>query len=327
MSGGIIILMSIALAGASYGIGVLPLSVTFSKSTLGALTALGTGLLLGAGLGIIIPEGVETLASAYAGSDFPTSTISIALLLGFTFMLGVEQFTSSHSHSPLITPSITLEMNHSKELPSLPDVEFDAELDDLEDQATHSSRHSIEAQSDIQKVAVPLTLGLFIHGLADGLALGVSSLSDSSSGGLSDLSLVVFLALLIHKAPTTLAFTMSLLSTSLSRSQCKRHLALFSASTPIGAISSYFLLSIFGAGGGGKLTGFALLVSGGSFLYVATVLQPVSDHSHPTSSGGLGRKARALVVIIGVFIPFAIAFTFDHAHHVHLESPNIISSH
>jgi len=43
--------------------------------------------------------------------------------------------------------------------------------------------------------AYPLTLGLVVHGLADGLALGVSALGDTET----DLSLVVFLALIIHK--------------------------------------------------------------------------------------------------------------------------------
>jgi zinc transporter 9 len=49
--------------------------------------------------------------------------------------------------------------------------------------------------------AWPLTLGLCVHGLADGLALGVSALSSSEAGTehAQDLSLVVFLALAIHK--------------------------------------------------------------------------------------------------------------------------------
>jgi zinc transporter 9 len=52
------------------------------------------------------------------------------------------------------------------------------------------------------KAAFPLTFGLVIHGLADGLALGVSSLStkgavEGAAG--SGLSFVVFLALLVHK--------------------------------------------------------------------------------------------------------------------------------
>ena len=42
--------------------------------------------------------------------------------------------------------------------------------------------------------ALNATLGLVIHGTADGIALGASSLSDRSS-----LGLIVFLAVLVHK--------------------------------------------------------------------------------------------------------------------------------
>ena len=48
--------------------------------------------------------------------------------------------------------------------------------------------------------ALPLTLGMVLHGLADGLALGVSALSgDSDAHSSTNLSLVVFMALAIHK--------------------------------------------------------------------------------------------------------------------------------
>ena len=42
-------------------------------------------------------------------------------------------------------------------------------------------------------------LGLVIHGLADGIALGASSLSDRSS-----LGVIVFLAVLVHKGEWSL---------------------------------------------------------------------------------------------------------------------------
>ena len=37
------------------------------------------------------------------------------------------------------------------------------------------------------------------------------------------------------------------MSTSLSRAECKNHLLLFSASTPVGAIASYVSFSFLGA--------------------------------------------------------------------------------
>lgn len=52
-----------------------------------------------------------------------------------------------------------------------------------EECADHATAHGMSA-----------TLGLVIHGLADGIALGASSLSDNKQ-----LGLVVFLAVLVHK--------------------------------------------------------------------------------------------------------------------------------
>jgi len=162
--------------------------------------------------------------------------------------------------------------------------------------------------------AYPLTLGLVMHGLADGLALGVSALSNTET----DLSLVVFLALIIHKAPTALALTTSLLSTALPRSECKKHIAFFSASTPFGALVSYGLFSFLEAGGEGDWTGTALLISGGTFLYVATVLQPVSHssetHSMPPEEKEMSKFSRALLMVIGMFLPFMIGALLGHGH-------------
>lgn len=48
--------MSMVLGVTSFGIGTLPLFFSFSKNKIVYLSTVGTGLLLGAALGIIIPE-------------------------------------------------------------------------------------------------------------------------------------------------------------------------------------------------------------------------------------------------------------------------------
>ncbi|KAH9841946.1 Zinc/iron permease [Rhodofomes roseus] len=340
-----VLFMSVLLAAASFGIGVLPLSFAFSKPALAKLSALGTGLLLGAALGVIIPEGVETLAESSSSSssghaELPTTAIALSLLGGFTFMLLVEQFLSPHSHT---SPALPTSPPHTRK-PSLADgpstVEFDAELElsQLERaegiafgsgdggaaaRRVHRRSDSVSGDGEGKARAVPLTLGLVMHALADGLALGSSALSGTAEGGVgageagsvvpSGLSLVVFFALVIHKAPTALALTTSLLSTSLSRTDCKRHIAAFSLSTPLGALASYALLSWFGVGdtavGAGRVPGVAMLVSGGTFLYVATVLRP--GHAE---EGDVGHKTRTACTLLGMFVPVAIGAFVGHDH-------------
>ncbi|KZT63969.1 hypothetical protein DAEQUDRAFT_770127 [Daedalea quercina L-15889] len=410
-----VLFMSFLLAAASFGIGVLPLSFAFSKPALARLSALGTGLLLGAALGVIIPEGIETLAeppsmSTAEHAALPTTAIALSLLGGFTFMLLVEQFLSPHSHLP---PALPASQPHTRK-PSVADgpstVEFDADLElsqleRAEGIAFESAETSASANGTVRRQhrrsgsvsgdegkarAVPLTLGLVMHALADGLALGSSALSSAGDGSgsagsegagsvfPSGLSVVVFFALVIHKgkplfqgprsslsvichtnlpfafhfklqpprchqrslpptrarsalspfapgplvwidraAPTALALTTSLLSTSLSRADCKKHIAAFSLSTPLGAIASYALLSWFKLGtasaGAGRVPGVAMLVSGGSFLYVATVLRPISGHGH-AEEPDIGHKTRTLFTLLGMFVPVAIGAVVGHDH-------------
>jgi len=112
-----------------------------------------------------------------------------------------------------------------------------------------------------------------------------------------------------------LALTTSLLSTALPRLECKKHIAFFSAATPFGALVSYGLFSFLEAGNEGDWTGIALLVSGGTFLYVATVLQPVSHHSSGTPvPEDMSKLARAALMVTGMFLPFTIGALLGHGH-------------
>jgi len=314
-----LVLMATMLGVGSFAVGVLPLSFTFSKMTLACLSSLGTGLLLGTALGVIIPEGVETIATTNSSTTFPTTTIALALIGGFSFMLLVEPVIHSVSahggpapqHAPLPTSDPTPSSNNHPSA-DLGTVEFDVELGELEqvegiaaDVLNHTApmRHKDITLEESAVVAYPLTLGLMVHALADGFALGSSAVAPVDKS----LSLVVFLALLVHKAPTVLALTTSLLATSLPRSECRKHVAVFSASTPVGAFFSYALLSVVRINSEGNWTGVAMLLSGGTFLYVATVLQPGK-----ASSEALNERLRLSLTIIGILIPVMIGAVLGH---------------
>jgi len=325
----VLITLSGLLGLTSFGVGILPLSFTFSDRHMSSLSILGTGLLLGAALGVIIPEGIEALARTRPPpAELDGPSIALPLLFGFTFMLVVEQLSSSHVHE-----------HHGMHRPAHPRTSagvgerheiFDVELAGLPDEGddavspshvhTHLRRASANGSSNgVARIdgggatpssAYPITIGLAVHGLTDGLALGASVLSNNPSTHSYGLSLVVFLALAIHKAPTSFAYTVSLMSTSLSRAECKSHLLLFSASTPVGAIASYVAFSFLGARHVDEV-GIALLISAGSFLYVATVLQPVSQ-DHSPAADGIGTKMRISILVLGIVTPFMLGTLFDH---------------
>ncbi|KAH8825055.1 Zinc/iron permease [Flagelloscypha sp. PMI_526] len=313
-----LLIMSALLGAASFAAGNIPLAFSFSKDHITRLSTLGTGLLLGTALGVIIPEGIESVS--HTSSELPVSKIAFSLLVGFSLMLIVEQLISPDAHVGHSHGGVALKDQNTA-------VEFDAELSDLERTERGGSEVPTSGANEplhiVQKRALPLTFGLIMHALADGLALGVSALSTGHGEGdegkaeshehTSSLSLIVFVALIIHKCPTALALSTSLLSKNLPRNECRKHLAVFSASTPLGAIASYFLFSILGAGSSGSdLAGLALLLSGGTFLYVATVLQSVSSPSEGARE--MKDTLRVGLIVAGIFIPFVISSLIGHGH-------------
>lgn len=249
---------------------------------------MGTGLLIGAALTIIIPEGVVTMMAADPHS---MHTIGIFLLAGFALMLLVETFTPHppHLHS------------HGESHPMLP-------------------KDPSEPSSPDPTSGLSATLGLVIHGAADGIALGASSLT-----GTAELGLIVFLAVLIHKGPAALGLTTTLLGLHLNHTQIKNRLLVFSLSAPLGAILTYALVSLFGTDHGASVdgkyglswwTGAVLLFSGGSFLYVATVIQPLNKSDCHTEREEISRPmSRAFLLVTGMLIPLGLALLVgDHDH-------------
>ncbi|EGN98482.1 hypothetical protein SERLA73DRAFT_91868 [Serpula lacrymans var. lacrymans S7.3] len=300
-----LLVMSCAMGVASFGVGILPMSFTLSKNHMAKLSTFGTGLLVGAALGVIIPEGIE-VAVANNLDEVPTSIIALSMILGFTFMLFIEQYAAPHAR-PLShqgSPS----RQHTE-------VHFDIDLEELEQEEGLAQSTSRPSRSPLHiesiRRAYPLSIGLVVHGLVDGYALGVSALHSESP----NLSLVVFLAIIIHKAPTALALTTSLLALSLPLDECRKHLTFFSLSTPIGAILSYTTYYLISSGQDDIQIGSALLFSGGTFLYVATVLQPVSEHSPESSPDVISKMSRTLLLVAGMFLPLVITSALGRDHH------------
>lgn len=108
------------------------------------------------------------------------------------------------------------------------------------------------------------TTGLVIHAAADGIALGASS---SDTG----LSFIIFMAIMVHKAPASFGLTSILLKQGLSSRTARAHLLVFSLAAPVGSLATFLFAQMMGsssADGAGSQwrTGMLLLFSGGTFL-------------------------------------------------------------
>ncbi|KAG9081332.1 hypothetical protein FRC06_005632, partial [Ceratobasidium sp. 370] len=333
------------------------------------VSTIGTGLLLGAAMGVVIPEGIETLSHASSSTspdsksnELPTQAIALCLLSGFTLMLLIEQFLSSihqHQPAPVIARATLFDEDDIEQLelgpapgdqypnPALDPDPTPAPGGHMGRRSGSSSRQSsvdlsakrgknaLGGESPNEKGGNPnaITFGLVVHSLADGLALGASAKS-----GQNALEAVVFLAIIVHKgshahntivlplieyllspAPTALALCTALMP-HLPRPSVRRHVTAFALTSPLAALMTYFVLDFLGDHSSlPKWTGVALLFSGGTFLYVATVLQPVSSSApgsshHHHGEGALKPVVRALLTILGMFFPLVAGSVFGHGH-------------
>ncbi|KAG8531442.1 uncharacterized protein KY384_003071 [Bacidia gigantensis] len=115
----------------------------------------------------------------------------------------------------------------------------------------HSNIYSLSdlSSSPVSTPAPPLrslstTLGLCIHAAADGIALGASS----SSASTSSLSLIIFVAIMVHKAPAAFGLTSVLLKQGLGKRGARAHLVVFSLAAPAGALATWILVKVLSGG-------------------------------------------------------------------------------
>lgn len=122
----------------------------------------------------------------------------------------------------------------------------------------HRSQQSTSAVRSV--LLSLLTLGLLVHALVDGVALGTSFTRRSA------FSVVVFVSIIVHKLPTCFSLATMLVREGYPLAMAKVHLAVFALALPVLCVATYAALSV------GSLAplvvGYLLLFSAGTFFYV-----------------------------------------------------------
>jgi len=329
----------LAMFFGSYLSGLVPLAFSLSESKMRYITVLGAGLLVGTALAVIIPEGVHALylseletnqlqtqhefhsehkvhgrhlnqlvehdvkenllpvdrgekddvlppvhqhtadrprefasVSGHKHSDTTHSAIGVTLILGFVFMLVVDNFGSRlvhHHGTQILDASGSTVMNKSK-------------------------------------ASWTTTLGLVVHAAADGIALGAAS-----AGSRFNVEMIVFVAIMLHKAPAAFGLVSFLISDGVDRKRIRRHLLAFALAAPLTAILTYVTLKnrirdTYSV----DSTGLAMLFSAGTFLFVATVhvLPEVQSHYENRQF----RAIELLILIIGCCFPIILSMGHQH---------------
>lgn len=286
-----VILISGAMFVGCFLLGLIPLLVNFSQQKQRFMSVLGAGLLCGTALSIIIPEGVELLQGP--SRDSFCSVVAARLIAAdsnSTLKPSTEKGSRTHV---FIGASLVLGFMLMFVIDQIADY-----------CSSHVSRASVYTGS------ATATLGLLIHAAADGMALGAAVASSQMS-----VQVIVFFAVILHKAPAAFGLVSFLMHAGLERSTIQKHLLFFSCAAPLTAISTYFILMATGGSSEQRLgaTGIGMLVSAGTFLYVATVhvLPEINSRgqqrsSHVHQHAGLGLM-ESVTLVAGAGLPVLLA--------------------
>lgn len=188
----------------------------------------------------------------HSGESSPHAWIGIALISGFILMYLIDKIPEFASTAKPQRPP------------------YHISLDNLGSGLRRNSSPSRDgglldaANSQRSSHSFATTTGLVIHAAADGIALGAST---SDTG----LSFIIFLAIMVHKAPASFGLTSILLRQGLSSRAARTHLFIFSLAAPVGAMATFLFVRLLGSGSTDETdahwrTGILLLFSAGTFL-------------------------------------------------------------
>lgn len=312
----VLVILCVVMLVGSYLAGSIPLVMKLSDEKLRLVTVLGAGLLVGTALTVIIPEGIRSLYMDIKPHDAlaPASKVTVE-----------TSHTAAHSHAE--------ENDHSSKigLSLVLGFVFMMLVDQISQRRTNTSKGSDKH--------LTATIGLVVHAAVDGIALGAAATTSHQ-----DVEMIVFLAIMLHKAPASFGLVSFLLHEKIERHHIRKHLMIFCLAAPVLTLLTYFCIGQEQKETLNSLnaTGVAMLFSAGTFLYVATVhvlpeLTQNGSHSHgghfdyrPLDTGSaesqLPPKALSaahshsvglsytelIIMICGSLLPLII--TFGHQH-------------
>ncbi|XP_070961716.1 zinc transporter ZIP9-like [Oncorhynchus clarkii lewisi] len=302
-----IILISIVMFLGCFLLGLIPLLIKLSEKRLQFVSIFGAGLLCGTALAIILPEGVELLEESWRVSSCSVAPVAANKNASDGGVGGQLQEMGPSSKGLPARFFIGVSLVLGFILMFL--VDQISSYCSVHDQRTGTSN----------RTTITATVGLVIHAAADGVVFGVAAVSSKVT-----VQLVVFLAVILHKAPAAFGLATFLLRAGLEKRQIQKRLLVFSAAAPVLSIITYFILNASGGSAQRRLsaTGVGMLFSAGTFLYVATVhvLPEVSSrgqqqsfqsspHLHGTGTGQHGDLGvlESLTLILGAGLPVLLA--------------------
>ena len=295
-SGWLLVIYCVFVLLASLFGGWLPIVVRLTHTRLQIAISLVAGLMLGIALLHFLPDANEQLGSL-------DRTVAW-MLSGFLTMFFLQRFFHFHHHDlPEGDPE---DCCHDEHEPHEHEHHHDHDHDD---EHGHEHEHGHHAHTLAEKSAQQLSwvgtaLGLTLHSLLDGLALGAAVAATADGHGLAGFGTA--LAVILHKPFDAMA--VSTLMTAGGSSRFSRQLlnALFSLATPLGVVLFYFGANHIAASNVVFL-GCALAFCAGTFLCIASsdLLPELQFHSHD-------RLKLSVALLLGVGVAIVIGMIEPH---------------
>lgn len=302
----------VLIALASLFGGILPNLVRLTHDRMQRLLSFVGGLILGVGLLHLVPHSSATLRSL----DLSMRWVAGGVLTTFFLIRAFH----THSHD---VPGEGTDCGHSQDHGHSHDFSHD-HAHDVAPQLVTLSLPASAAGTDTGRDDAPtpsstgnrwnwlgLALGLALHTLIDGLALGASVAAEAAHGehGIGLFALGTFLAVALHKPLDSLSI-MSLMAASGWSVRWKWAInVVYALMCPLGA-----LLFFYGVRQTTDLqdyfVGISVAFAGGVFICIAAadLLPEIQFHSH-------NRVTLSLLIVLGILAAYGIGFLEPSHHH------------
>lgn len=257
----------LAIAGFSLVGGLLPNWVQMTHTRTQLVMSFVSGLMLGVAFYHLLPH-----SAAMAGGPAATDLAVWWLMIGLVAMLLLLRMFHFHQH------------------------DFSGEGD-----PHHDHHHGHEHRDPAHSLSwVGIALGLALHTLIDGVALGAVMRGEAGEHAAGLLGIGVFLAILLHKPLDAMSITAIMEAGGWSRRSRAVTNLIFALMCPLGALLFYFGLDLV-VDSARQVVAAALAFSAGAFICIALsdLLPEVHFHSHD-------RTKLTVAFLLGILLAYGI---------------------
>ncbi|KRX38046.1 Zinc transporter ZIP9 [Trichinella murrelli] len=249
-----VLLLSVFMFIGSLMIGIVPTIVSLPENRIKLSGALGAGLLVGTALGVIVPEGIHAIhASPHLNAEgkhfdhYENIPISKDVNVVKQFIPRPKgNFFENNTENTAMGKADLHTAQENWLMHDCSAVNFEGKsriigvtllygflfmflIEHITERYTHGN--------DRGRVRIHhgwmATIGLIVHSATDGIALGAAAFADSS------VTFIIFLAVLLHKAPAAFGLSTYLLNEGFEKSKIRKLLIIFSSSAPLATLLTF----------------------------------------------------------------------------------------